>query len=270
MNRLFLLFMFASLAQLFYGQERYTIRCEFPDHSFDNEQVIIDEISALPYETERSKQAFIDTVWVVDKVLHYEGTIHRKPFLASIACRKGRYLNYRTTFIVEPGDIQIRIPDLENEGNVSGTPINDDYNKYVIEPEKQMNQSRSLRAKRGTTTQSGAQTNDDKQMSFTEAYTNAREGKLTFMEKYAPYPDIIRYWLSVYLHGQRASKNPDFPKFLHILDLMPKADRDILLAWRDYTIKKEKYREKSKPLLDSISNNAPRFIETIPNNLQKK
>ncbi|CAG9892563.1 hypothetical protein BOVA713_1103 [Bacteroides ovatus] len=44
---------------------------------------------------------------------------------------------------------------------------------------------------------------------------------------------------------------------------MPKADRDILLAWRDYTIKKEEYREKTKSLLDSIHNNAPRFIEAI-------
>ena len=66
------------------------------------------------------------------------------------------------------------------------------------------------------------------------------------------------------LNGRRASKDPDFPKYLRILDRMPKADRDILLAWRDYTIKREEYREKTKPLLDSIRDNAPRFIETIP------
>ncbi|UVP26382.1 hypothetical protein NXX95_11325 [Bacteroides xylanisolvens] len=47
---------------------------------------------------------------------------------------------------------------------------------------------------------------------------------------------------------------------------MPKADRDILLAWLDYTIKKYEYEKKTKPLLDSIRNNAPRFIETIPSN----
>jgi hypothetical protein len=32
---------------------------------------------------------------------------------------------------------------------------------------------------------------------------------------------------------------------------MPKADRDILLAWLDYTIKKYEYEKKTKPLLDS-------------------
>ena len=57
--------------------------------------------------------------------------------------------------------------------------------------------------------------------------------------------------------------SPVFSKCLLILNLMPKADRDILLAWRDYTIKKEEYREKTKSLLDSIHNNAPRFIEAI-------
>lgn len=46
---------------------------------------------------------------------------------------------------------------------------------------------------------------------------------------------------------------------------MPKADRDILLAWLDYSIKKREYEAKVQPLLDSIRNNAPRFIETIPN-----
>ena len=77
------------------------------------------------------------------------------------------------------------------------------------------------------------------------------------------YPNVVRYWLSFYLNGRRASKSPVFSKRLHILNLMPKADRDILLAWRDYTIKKEEYREKTKSLLDSIHNNAPRFIEAI-------
>lgn len=100
-------------------------------------------------------------------------------------------------------------------------------------------------------------------MSLREAYTHVEEGKLIFLEKYAAYPDVVRYWLYFYLNGRRASKNPNFSKCLHILDLMPKAERDVLWAWRDYTIKKEEYRENTKSLLDSIHNNVPRFIETI-------
>lgn len=264
MRRILFFIIIASLAQLFYGQERYIIRGEFPDHSLDNEYVFLYELSALPGESERSKQAFIDTVLIVDKTFHYEGTINRKPFLASASCSKGRHLKYRTTFVVEPGDIQIRVTDWENEGNVSGTPINDDYNKYIIERGKQVDRRNSLRAKREETTKSGIQTKEDKQISFSDAYTFAKEDKLAFLEKYAQYPDVVRYWLSFYLNGQKASKDSDFSRFLHVLDLMPKADRDILLAWRDYTIKKEEYREKTKLLLDSINNNAPRFIETIP------
>lgn len=85
-------------------------------------------------------------------------------------------------------------------------------------------------------------------------------------EKYAQYPDVVRFHLSFLLNGRRMSRDPDFPKYLQILDRMPKADRDILLAWLDYTIKKDEYEKKTKPLLDSIRNNAPRFIETIPSN----
>lgn len=90
-----------------------------------------------------------------------------------------------------------------------------------------------------------------------------KEKKLFFLEKYAQYPDVIRFHLSIYLNGRGTLKNPDYPKYLQIIDRMPKADRDILLAWRDYVIKKEEYREKTKPILDSIRDNAPRFIETI-------
>ena len=133
-------------------------------------------------------------------------------------------------FIVEPGNIHIRIANWADEGVVSGTPINEDYNTYMIATKRNLKK------------------------------------ELLFLEKYAQYPDVVRFHLSFLLNGRRASKDPDFPKYLQILDRMPKADRDILLAWLDYTIKREEYEKKTKPLLDSIRNNAPRFIETIPSN----
>ena len=78
-----LIIVFVSIVQLSYGQERYTIRGEFPDHSLDNEYILLYEQSALLGESERMKQAFIDSILVVNKEFHYEGTIHRKPFLAA-------------------------------------------------------------------------------------------------------------------------------------------------------------------------------------------
>ena len=48
-----LIAVFVCIAQLFYGQERYTIRGEFPDHSLDNEYVLLYDRSALQGESER-------------------------------------------------------------------------------------------------------------------------------------------------------------------------------------------------------------------------
>ena len=231
MKKYLFIFIFVSIAQLFYGQEKYTIQGELPDHSLDNSYLRLTNSSALGEESERIKHLFIDSILVVDGKFHYEGVLSQKPFLAYLSsARTGRnMLNFGLYFIVEPGNIHIRIANWADEGVVSGTPINEDYNTYMIT-------RRSM------------------------------ENQLLFLEKYAQYPDVVRFHLSFLLNGRRMSRDPNFPKYLQILDRMPKADRDILLAWLDYTIKKYEYEKKTKPLLDSIRNNAPRFIETIPSN----
>ena len=231
MKKYLFIFIFVSIAQLFYGQEKYTIQGELPDHSLDNSYLRLTNSSALSQEKERIKHLFIDSILVVDGKFHYEGVLSQKPFLAYLSSAgTGRnMLDLGLYFIVEPGNIHIRIANWADEGVVSGTPINEDYNTYMIT-------RRSM------------------------------ENQLLFLEKYAQYPDVVRFHLSFLLNGRRMSRDPNFPKYLQILDRMPKADRDILLAWLDYTIKKYEYEKKTKPLLDSIRNNAPRFIETIPSN----
>ena len=231
MKKYLFIFIFVSIAQLFYGQEKYTIQGELPDHSLDNSYLRLTNSSALSQEKERIKHLFIDSILVVDGKFHYEGVLSQKPFLAYLSSAgTGRnMLDLGLYFIVEPGNIHIRIANWADEGVVSGTPINEDYNTYMIT-------RRSM------------------------------ENQLLFLEKYAQYPDVVRFHLSFLLNGRRMSRDPNFPKYLQILDRMPKADRDILLAWLDYTIKKYEYEKKNKPLLDSIRNNAPRFIETIPSN----
>lgn len=264
-NSILLIIVFASIAQLFYGQERYTIRGEFPDHSLDNEYVLLYEQSALPGESERSKQAFIDSILVVDKKFNYEGKIDRKPFLASISGSKGRHFQYNTTFVVEPGDIQLRIVDWGSEGNVSGTLINDDYNTYIIERGNQLDRMRLRKIIQEDIAENGTHTKDNKRVSFIDAYEYAEEGRSLFLEKYVQYPDVIRYWLALHIDPTNPIvKEDNLSRFLHIVDLMSKADRDILLAWREYKIKLKEYMEKTKALRDSVEANRPRFIETFP------
>ena len=115
----------------------------------------------------------------------------------------------------------MRVVDWASDGDVSGTSINDDYNKYIIERGKLIGKTRSLRTKREDTIKSDT-LKDNKCISLSEVYTYAEEGKFIFLEKYAMYPNVVRYWLSFYLNGRRASKSPVFSKCLHILNLIPK------------------------------------------------
>ncbi|GAE84015.1 hypothetical protein JCM10512_2325 [Bacteroides reticulotermitis JCM 10512] len=61
------------------------------------------------------------------------------------------------------------------------------------------------------------------------------------------------------------SQDPELERALHIVDLMPKVERDILLAWREYRVKLIEHMAKVKALKDSLDANKPRFVETIPN-----
>lgn len=264
---LFLIIIFTFIAQLFYGQEKYTIKGEFPDHSLDNEYVLLYDRSALQGESKRLEQIFIDSILVVDKKFRYEGTLNRKPFLASISCSKGRQLRYTTTFILEPGNIQIRVGDWGDEGEVSGTPINNDYDTYM----KKIGRMRSFRTEQKEIGKDSIHIKDGKLASSRETYKLTEKGILDFLEKYAQYPDVIRYWLSLYIDPitNSVAKESNQPQFMHIVDLMPKADRDVLMAWREYRSRLKEYREKTKALRDSLNANEPRFIETVINNDKK-
>ncbi len=226
MKRLLFLMLFVSIAQLFYGQEKYTITGELPDHSLDNTYLRLMDVSALGEERERVSHAFSDSILVKDGKFFYEGVLSRKPFLAWISSpKKGKMLN--VNFVIEAGDIHIRVANWYDKAVLSGTPINEDYNTYMISGKNLENQ-------------------------------------LRFFEKYASCPDVIRMPLSFHIKGKKASKNPYFAKYMQVIDKMPEPDRSILLSWRDYTIQRDEYREKTKPLLDSIRKNAPRFVETVP------
>ena len=218
---------FVSIAQLFYAQEKYTISGELPDHSLDNTYLRLVEMTALSEEHERLRHAFSDSILVQDGKFFYEGTLSRKPFLASVYSLKKHGL-LSVTFVIEAGDIHIRVANWADGAVVSGTPINEDYSTYMV------------------------------------GWKKGLDGQLYFFKKYTSYPDVIRFHLSFFIKGKQKSKHPYFPKFMQILDKMPEPDRSILLAWRDYTVKKDEYEEKTKPIVDSIRKNRPRYVEIVP------
>ena len=255
---------FALFVQLLYGQEKYIIQGEFPDNSLDGKYIILTDKSFLPDEYKRKWKASDDEVkiLVTDKKFYYEGTTTRKPFLAQIYYDRSTFSGQTsaTSFVIEPGNIHIHITDWYEEGNVSGTLINKDYNTCVIERRNLVNRIfRTIRLKGQTSEAEGT-------YSFGSAFEDFEKGELAFFEKYAKYPDVVRVMLSRYLEVKELNKRLVDAKYLRILDLMPKADRDILIAWREYTMKKEEYWAKRRALTDSLNRNAPRFIERQINN----
>ena len=78
--------MFVSIAQLFYGQEKYTIQGEFPDNSLVGKYIILTDKSFLPDEYKRKWKASDDEVkiLVTDKKFYYKGVTTRKPFFMTI------------------------------------------------------------------------------------------------------------------------------------------------------------------------------------------
>ena len=110
---------FALFVQLLYGQEKYIIQGEFPDNSLDGKYIILTDKSFLPDEYKRKWKASDDEVkiLVTDKKFYYEGTTTRKPFLAQIYYDRSTFSGQTsaTSFVIEPGNIQIYITDWYEE-----------------------------------------------------------------------------------------------------------------------------------------------------------
>ena len=93
------------------------------------------------------------------------------------------------------------ITDWYEEGNVSGTLINKDYNTCVIERRNLVNRIfRTIRLKGQTSEAEGT-------YSFGSAFEDFEKGELAFFEKYAKYPDVVRVMLSRYLEVKELNKD---------------------------------------------------------------
>ena len=266
-EKFFSLFVFAFFAQLLLGQEKFTIRGEFPDNTLDGKYVLLIDKSSLLEEREGQKQAYANSIKikVIGKEFFYEGIVTRKPFFAQISYDGPSF--HKATDInlfVEPGNIYIRMVDWDTDANVSGTSINEDYNTYILEREVQWgavywNRDRRKMAEDSTKTENSKLLD----ISVTEQRS---EGRFTFLRKYAKYPNVIRVMLARDLRTKYPIRESELSQYLCIIDSMPQADRDVFLSWWDYIIKEQEFKKKTRIILDSLIGDPPRFIETIPSN----
>lgn len=263
-EKFFSLFVFAFFAQLLLGQEKFTIRGEFPDNTLDGKYVLLIDKSSLLEEREGQKQAYANSIKikVIGKEFFYEGIVTRKPFFAQISYDGPSF--HKATDInlfVEPGNIYIRMVDWDTDANVSGTSINEDYNTYILEREVQWgavywNRDRRKMAEDSTKTENSKLLD----ISVTEQRS---EGRFTFLRKYAKYPNVIRVMLARDLRTKYPIRESELSQYLCIIDSMPQADRDVFLSWWDYIIKEREFKKKTRIILDSLLGDPPRFIETI-------
>ena len=107
-EKLFFLIIIVFSAQLLLGQEKFTIRGEFPDNTLDGKYVLLIDKSYLLEEREGQKQAYDNSIKikVIGKEFFYEGTVTRKPYFAQISY-DGSSFHKETdiNLFVEPGNI---------------------------------------------------------------------------------------------------------------------------------------------------------------------
>lgn len=266
-ENLFFLIIFVFSAQLLLGQEKFTIRGEFPDNTLDGKYVLLIDKSYLLEEREGQKQAYDNSIKikVIGKEFFYEGTVTRKPYFAQISY-DGSSFHKETdiNLFVEPGNIYIRMVDWDTDANVSGTSINEDYNTYILEREAQWSAVYWNRDRRKVAEDSTKTENSN--LLDTSVTEQRSEGRFTFLEKYAKYPNVIRVMLARDLRTKYPIRESELSQYLRIIDSMPQADRDVFLSWWDYIIKEQEFKKKTRIILDSLIGDPPRFIETIPSN----
>ena len=266
-EKLFFLIIIVFSAQLLLGQEKFTIRGEFPDNTLDGKYVLLIDKSSLLEEREGQKQAYANSIKikVIGKEFFYEGTVTRKPYFAQISY-DGSSFHKETdiNLFVEPGNIYIRMVDWDTDANVSGTSINEDYNTYILEREAQWSAVYWNRDRRKVAEDSTKTENSN--LLDTSVTEQRSEGRFTFLEKYAKYPNVIRVMLARDLRTKYPIRESELSQYLCIIDSMPQADRDVFLSWWDYIIKEREFKKKTRIILDSLIGDPPRFIETIPSN----
>ena len=231
----------------------YIIHGKVPSQIYDGATIRLYRYS-LAYE----KPEVIDSTIVRDEAFSFKGESVPHPFLAFISVPN----RVATRLIIEPGEIDVEIENGKLMGTLSGTPLNDAYNEFVVEPYNKYIRSDTLSDKRMRLRKAGTWTTRDEadyRMAMktpTALNKEAMEKELEFVEKYILYPDVIssslyKYYYLTHLLSKRGISAPYDQRVKTLMASIPKEYADRIYAAGETADKKyEEYLSDTtrKPL----------------------
>ena len=199
-------FFFVILVALNGFGQKYTIQGTLPDHSFDNQYIILLKARLL-FE----KEEIIDSVKVKNRRFVFKGKTREEPFLARLNFSDSRRVP--DFLIIEPGKINVtvsRSPFYSGQSDssayqyyshVSGTPLNDEYNKEMIIPWQAVMAANTLGPKRDKVFREGGIWTEEDELAYREALPDQliaahMESKWNYLENHIQYPEVIAFFLA--------------------------------------------------------------------------
>lgn len=187
-------------------ENNYTLYGKLADHSMDGSYLSVNECRLFSQES-----ILIDSVKVENGQFVFSGHVD-KPCLMYVANAERAW----GRFIAEPGEIRISFDPAKDylRANISGTPINDDYQKLIIEPRNAyrvvmgpLNQKRKAGLKAGTWTSDDETAYYDAQPG--ESKLRTYEKQKVFIDKYIRNEEVVQEQLFLSLIHEADKKRFD-------------------------------------------------------------
>ena len=188
------LLIFLLFHLLGYGQ-KYSIHGVLPDDSFNGKYVVL----AKAYFKFFEEPVIIDSVKIKNREFTFKGKVNEEPFLANLFADHTKL----GEFIMEPGHIHIT---LRNDTylcqiyqsyiyNVSGTPLNEEYNREMILPGEACSLADSLGHKKRLVYSKGGVWTEDDELNYRRAYPKelsqiSIDKHWAYLENHVQYPEI--------------------------------------------------------------------------------
>lgn len=172
-----------------------------PDDSFNGKYVVLTKAYFKFFE----EPVIIDSVKIKNREFTFKGKVNEEPFLANLFAGHTEL----GEFIMEPGHIHIT---LRNDTylyqiyqsyiyNVSGTPLNEEYNREMLLPFQACCLADSLGHKKHMIYSKGGIWTEDDELNYRRAYPNelsriSTDKHWAYLENHVQYPEIIFRFLS--------------------------------------------------------------------------
>lgn len=242
-----------------FGQ-KYTIRGTLTDDAFEGKYILLTKAYFHLFET----PVILDSVKVKNRKFCFKGKIKSKPFLVKLSFSDQSAIG--NFFILEPGKINVSVFRTSyNEYNahvlnVSGTPLNDEYNSEMILPSQVAAMADSVSAKRNKVYREGGTWSEDEELNYqnkvpTKLIALAWEKRWNYLEKHIQYPEIIFYDLA---------PNSSSPKRQKIFAQLPEELQKRIEHYQD-TLKEltAQFQKEGKLQLPQV-----KYIENTPQAVQ--